>query len=156
VLRPRIPLPRAPRLPIAACAVVVDVLREHSIGVAIKWPNDVLFDGQGVRRIRRADLDAAGPDDYAVLGDTVTGAGFQAGGSGQPRGFAGGRVFELTNEPGCTGDVDGDGEVGSADLGALLSAWGSNGAADFDGSDVVDSTDLGILLTNWGTCGQAN
>jgi len=118
--------------------------------------NDVLFDGQGVRRIRRADLDAAGPDDYAVLGDTVTGAGFQAGGSGQPRGFAGGRVFELTNEPGCTGDVDGDGEVGSADLGALLSAWGSNGAADFDGSDVVDSTDLGILLTNWGTCGQAN
>jgi BirA family biotin operon repressor/biotin-[acetyl-CoA-carboxylase] ligase len=42
VLRPRMALPRAPRLPIAACAVVVDVLRERSIEVAIKWPNDVL------------------------------------------------------------------------------------------------------------------
>jgi len=42
VLRPRVPLPLAPRLPIAACAVIVDVLRARGLRVCIKWPNDVL------------------------------------------------------------------------------------------------------------------
>jgi BirA family biotin operon repressor/biotin-[acetyl-CoA-carboxylase] ligase len=42
ILRPRLPLPLAPRLPIAACAVVLDVLRARGLDVWIKWPNDVL------------------------------------------------------------------------------------------------------------------
>jgi hypothetical protein len=119
--------------------------------------DDVLFDGQGVRRIRRADLNAQPPDDYAVLGDTVTGAGFKSGNSGgnQPRGYGGGRVFELTTDPGCLGDIDGDGDVGSADLGILLTTWGLAGSADLDGSDVIDSSDLGILLSSWGACNAA-
>ncbi|MEY3143560.1 MAG: hypothetical protein RLY21_2053 [Planctomycetota bacterium] len=116
--------------------------------------NDVLFDGQGVRRIRRADLDATGPDDYAVLGDTITSLNFNAG--SEQRGFAGGRVFELTTEPACPGDVDGDGAVNGNDLALLLASWGGDGAADFDGSDVVDGTDLTVVLSNWGNCGAVN
>lgn len=42
VLRPHIPLPLAPRLPIAACTVVLDVLCGRGLDAWIKWPNDVL------------------------------------------------------------------------------------------------------------------
>jgi hypothetical protein len=58
----------------------------------------------------------------------------------------------------CPGDVNINGVVDGADLGALLSAWGSsNAAADFDGNGVVNGSDLGILLANWGSCpGIAN
>lgn len=41
-LRPAVPLPLAPRLPIAACDVVLGVLRDRGLDVWIKWPNDVL------------------------------------------------------------------------------------------------------------------
>jgi len=48
-------------------------------------------------------------------------------------------------------DLDGDGVVGSGDLGALLAAWGSgDAAADLDGDGVVGEADLGILLSAWG------
>jgi len=48
-------------------------------------------------------------------------------------------------------DLDGDGVVGSGDLGILLAAWGSaDAAADLDGDGVVGSGDLGILLAAWG------
>jgi hypothetical protein len=48
-------------------------------------------------------------------------------------------------------DVDGNLLVDSADLAAVLGAWGSaSAAADIDGSGVVDSSDLGIVLSNWG------
>jgi hypothetical protein len=42
------------------------------------------------------------------------------------------------------------GAVNGADLGALLSAWGTaGGSADLTGNGVVDGADLGILLGNW-------
>jgi subtilisin family serine protease len=52
------------------------------------------------------------------------------------------------------GDINGDGQVDSADLGILLSAWGPCGncdscPGDVDGNCQVDSADLGILLSNW-------
>ncbi len=49
-------------------------------------------------------------------------------------------------------DLDGDGDVDSADLAILLAAWGacSGCPADFDGSGVVDSADLAVLLAAWG------
>jgi len=48
-------------------------------------------------------------------------------------------------------DLDGDGTVGSGDLGILLAAWGSGDpAADLDGDGTVGSGDLGILLAGWG------
>ncbi|MEC9372186.1 MAG: hypothetical protein VYC34_00005, partial [Planctomycetota bacterium] len=52
----------------------------------------------------------------------------------------------------CPADLDGDGVVGSADLGALLGAWGQPGPADFDASGGVGSEDLGVLLGSWGPC----
>ncbi|MEC9372833.1 MAG: hypothetical protein VYC34_03280, partial [Planctomycetota bacterium] len=53
----------------------------------------------------------------------------------------------------CPADLDGDGNVGPADLGALLGAWGTNDpAADLDGSGTVGSEDLGALLGSWGPC----
>ena len=49
-------------------------------------------------------------------------------------------------------DFEGDGVVGSDDLGILLAAWGSSVATalDLDGDGVVGSGDLGILLAAWG------
>jgi len=47
------------------------------------------------------------------------------------------------------GDLNGDGIVGSTDLGILLSAWGKSGPADLNGDGTVDGADLGILLSNW-------
>lgn len=46
-------------------------------------------------------------------------------------------------------DLDGDGIVGAADLGILLGAWGSRGAADLDGNGTVGPEDLGQLLGAW-------
>lgn len=56
---------------------------------------------------------------------------------------------------GCTGDIDRDGTVGSADLALLLAAWGNPKAAaeaDLTGDGVVDAADLGTLLEAWGAC----
>mgnify|MGYP001311684806 CR=1 FL=1 len=56
----------------------------------------------------------------------------------------------------CTGDVNGDGTVDAADLGALLALWGSNGnsspRADANRDGTVDAADLGLLLGYWGDC----
>ncbi|MCB9838775.1 MAG: hypothetical protein H6813_05505 [Phycisphaeraceae bacterium] len=52
----------------------------------------------------------------------------------------------------CPGDLNGDGTTDTADLGILLSQFGSplGGPADFNGDGVVDTADLGILLANFG------
>jgi len=54
----------------------------------------------------------------------------------------------------CPSDLDGNGVVDGADLGALLNAWGScpNCPADLNGDGVVDGADLGALLNAWGSC----
>jgi hypothetical protein len=55
---------------------------------------------------------------------------------------------------GKPGDLDGDGVVGGADLGVLLSSWGpvtaATMAADLNHDGTVDGADLGALLSNWG------
>jgi hypothetical protein len=48
------------------------------------------------------------------------------------------------------GDIDGDGDVDGADLGALLAGWGTAGPTDVNGDGTTDGADLGILLANWG------
>lgn len=50
----------------------------------------------------------------------------------------------------CPGDLNGDGLVDGADLGALLSNFGGPGIGDLDGSGLVDGGDLGALLALWG------
>lgn len=61
--------------------------------------------------------------------------------------------------PPCTGDITGDGQVNSADLNTLLSAWATcfgdadyEPAADLTNSGCIDSSDLNVLLSNWGPC----
>ena len=52
---------------------------------------------------------------------------------------------------GCRpGDLNCDGVVNGADLGTLLSQWGSAGSADLNGDGVVNGVDLGRLLGAWG------
>jgi hypothetical protein len=59
----------------------------------------------------------------------------------------------VTIDSPCAADLTGDGLVDSADLGALLSAWGTKGSsADITGDGLVDSADLGALLSAWGAC----
>jgi len=50
------------------------------------------------------------------------------------------------------GDIDGDGDVDTADLLALLAAWGpcEGCPEDIDGNGVVNTADLLTLLANWG------
>ncbi len=54
----------------------------------------------------------------------------------------------------CGSDIDGDGSVGGADLGLLLSSWGVNpgSPADLNLDGVVDGADLGAMLAAWGSC----
>jgi formylglycine-generating enzyme required for sulfatase activity len=53
----------------------------------------------------------------------------------------------------CPGDLSGNGVVDGADLGVLLTAWGTaGGPADVTGDGVVDGADLGLLLVKWGPC----
>ena len=50
------------------------------------------------------------------------------------------------------GDIDGDGDVDTQDLLALLAAWGpcEGCPEDIDGNGVVNTADLLTLLANWG------
>lgn len=58
--------------------------------------------------------------------------------------------------PNCRPDINGDGYVNSADLAALLGAWGSvcllPCPEDINRDGVVNSSDLAILLGAWGPC----
>jgi len=52
--------------------------------------------------------------------------------------------------PPIPGDINSDGVVNGADLGLLLSLWGTTDAsADLNEDGFVDGGDLGELLTNW-------
>ena len=46
------------------------------------------------------------------------------------------------------GDLNGDGQLNGADIGILLSVWGTPDG-DVDGDGDTDSGDLGALLANW-------
>jgi len=53
----------------------------------------------------------------------------------------------------CTGDLNGSGTVDGADIGELLTRWGSpHPAADINQDGIVDGGDLGELLQAWGPC----
>ncbi len=61
--------------------------------------------------------------------------------------------------PSCSvgqcGDIDGNGQVDGADLGALLAQWGNRDrATDLNADGTVNGSDLGILLANWGACSE--
>lgn len=52
----------------------------------------------------------------------------------------------------CAADLTQNGIVDGADLGMLLSGWGSAGASDLNGNGTTDGADLGMMLSSWGDC----
>lgn len=53
----------------------------------------------------------------------------------------------------CPGDLTGNGVVDGADLGVMLTVWGTQEtSADLTGDGLVDGADLGVLLVKWGPC----
>ncbi len=59
-------------------------------------------------------------------------------------------ILPLT-PPMCSGDLNGDSMIDTADLGILISQFGGPGSADINGDGVVDTADLGILIGVFGT-----
>ena len=67
---------------------------------------------------------------------------------------AGSDPADADSVPGqCVADLTGDGQVGGADLGILLSSWGGAGAGDLNSDGTIDGQDLGAMLGAWGACG---
>lgn len=62
------------------------------------------------------------------------------------------------NDDDCPADLNGDGEVGGADLTIILSNWGcvdQGCEGDLTGDDLVGGADLTVVLSNWGGCGSS-
>jgi glucose/arabinose dehydrogenase len=61
------------------------------------------------------------------------------------------RILRISYDAGVVGDLTGDCQVSTADLLALLSAWGPCDACpeDLDGNGSVGTSDLLMLLANW-------
>ncbi len=63
---------------------------------------------------------------------------------------------EIQIERGCVPDITASGAVDGADLGVLLSSWGTvsivGDGGDLNCDGTVDGADLGILLASWGPC----
>lgn len=61
-------------------------------------------------------------------------------------------VISTTTTNPCPADLDGNGDVGAADLASMLNAWGGSGAADLNADGTVNAADLAALLGAWGPC----
>lgn len=57
----------------------------------------------------------------------------------------------VPDAPPCPADLNGSGVVDGADLGILLSGWGTAGG-DVNGDGATDGVDLGTMLADWGVC----
>lgn len=99
--------------------------------------------------------DACGSVASEVTFDVVCGQRFliAIGGSSPSTSLGSGIVTVSQSGAGCpppvVGDLTGDGVVNGADLGIVLTSWGSNGPGDINGDGIVDGADLGLILTNW-------
>jgi probable HAF family extracellular repeat protein len=98
--------------------------------------NDLIPQGTGLDLRSARDINDAGQ----IVGYAINQAGDL-------------RAF-LLDPVACTGDLNGDGGVGTNDLLMLLAAWGecSQCPADLDGDGVVGTGDLLLLLAAWGPC----
>ena len=66
--------------------------------------------------------------------------------------MGGGLVVDVLRRTVLVGDVNGDGEVGFADLLLVLARWGEacgDCPEDLSGNGVIDFDDVLTLLTNW-------
>ena len=63
------------------------------------------------------------------------------------------RSIDCTDPDPCPADIDGNGDVGTDDLLAVIAAWGlPGGDADIDGDGTVGTDDLLALIASWGPC----
>ena len=58
--------------------------------------------------------------------------------------------MNVTPMPTPPGDLNGDGHIDGADLGILLSAWGTLDLGDLNDSGPMDGSGLVVLLSRWG------
>ena len=63
-------------------------------------------------------------------------------------------IWGVEETPQCPEDLNGDGIIDQADLGILMSAYGSDDGGDINGDGVTDQVDLGMLMSAWGTTCQ--
>ncbi len=98
-------------------------------GACSGCPADIIGDGGGTRLFTGLDQS--------------NGAGLVAWG-----------VEETPTDPCSAVDLDGNGQVGSSDLGLLIAAWGtcSGCPADINGDGKVDGGDLAQIIAFWGPC----
>lgn len=75
----------------------------------------------------------------------------------RPRGYS----FSIAKLSGGTMDYNNDGKIDSADLGHILSAWGTNPKNneyfelyDLNDDGVIDAGDMGEIYANWGPTGD--
>jgi hypothetical protein len=113
----------------------------------------------GGQWVLKNKLGSTSPEDFSEFGhsvgidgdDVIVGAWRENGVAIDDAGAA--YVYD-TSLLGCLGDLNSDGVVDTADLGLVLSAFGSPDViADINGDGVVDTADLGLLLGAFGsTC----
>jgi len=63
-------------------------------------------------------------------------------------------IGALEYAPPCASDITGDGQIGVADLLAVINAWGAceQCAADVNGDGIVNVSDLLAVISAWGPC----
>jgi probable HAF family extracellular repeat protein len=85
---------------------------------------------------------------------TISTDGAVIGGHGFFQGSQRGFVIHDLRPRSCPSDLDGDGEVNSADLSLILLEFGSASGCspDLDGSGEVDAADISIQLLDFGSC----
>ena len=122
---------------------------------------------QGVVRLLRADWDGSGGVTFVDTPlqapgpaiDAIRAGDFNDDGVDElllfresPFLLGGGLMVDVLRRNVLTGDVNGDGQVGFADLLLVLARWGEdcgNCPEDLSGNGVVDFDDVLALLTNW-------
>lgn len=79
--------------------------------------------------------------------DLIIGAHFA-----DPNGAASGEIYVIFGRSLCNADLNADGVVDTADLGALIGQFNTPGpSADINGDLIVDTADLGIMIAAFGT-----
>ena len=95
--------------------------------------------GSPIEAIRAGDFDGDGTDELLLFRESTFFLG-------------GGLTVDVLQRNDVVGDVNGDGEVGFADLLLVLARWGEacgDCPEDLSGNGVVDFDDVLALLTNW-------
>lgn len=105
----------------------------------------------GVPKSLDFTLEWIGPDAFPWLDLQLS---LDVNGDGKPETVSSIGLRRTKSAPNpCPADLNGDGVVDGADLGALLGDWGSVGVGDLNGDGVTNGADLGELLGAWGSCG---